>query len=79
MNRKNFLRAIGLTAAGTFISPGRISSQTPFTFGREQIFNMHGYSAPKLDKVRVGFIGVGSRGSGSVIRFSSIEGVEVKA
>jgi predicted dehydrogenase len=40
---------------------------------------MHGYGAPKLDKVRVGFIGVGSRGSGTVIRLSSIEGVEVKA
>jgi hypothetical protein len=40
---------------------------------------MHGYSAPKLDKVRVGIIGVGQRGSGTVIRLASIEGVEIKA
>jgi predicted homoserine dehydrogenase-like protein len=40
---------------------------------------MHGYAAPKLDTVRISFIGVGSRGSGTVERLASIEGVEVKA
>ena len=38
-----------------------------------------GLTAPKLDKVRVGFIGVGMRGPGAVFRMSSIEGVEIKA
>jgi predicted dehydrogenase len=40
---------------------------------------MHGYAAPKLDTVRVGLIGVGSRGSGTLQRLASIEGVEIKA
>jgi hypothetical protein len=44
-----------------------------------QIFNMSGYAAPKLDTVRVGFIGVGSRGSGAVEQFTHIEGVDIKA
>ncbi|HEY1023703.1 MAG TPA: Gfo/Idh/MocA family oxidoreductase [Sphingobacteriaceae bacterium] len=41
--------------------------------------NMSGYAAPKLDKVRIGFIGLGMRGPGAVQRMSHIEGVEIKA
>jgi predicted dehydrogenase len=36
-------------------------------------------AAPKLDKVRVGIIGLGMRGPGAVGRMSFIEGVEIKA
>ena len=41
--------------------------------------NMCGYAAPKLDKVRIGFIGLGMRGPGAVQRMSHIEGVEIIA
>ncbi|SFG38044.1 Gfo/Idh/MocA family protein [Pontibacter chinhatensis] len=44
-----------------------------------QQFNMSGYSAPKLDKVRIGFVGLGMRGPGAVYRMSNIEGVEIVA
>lgn len=47
--------------------------------GRKQGFNMSGYAAPKIDKVRIGFIGLGMRGPGAVDRMSYIEGVEIKA
>jgi predicted dehydrogenase len=40
---------------------------------------MCGYAAPKLDKVRIGFIGLGNRGPGAVERMSHIEGVEIAA
>ncbi|GAB1450615.1 Gfo/Idh/MocA family oxidoreductase [Draconibacterium sp.] len=40
---------------------------------------MCGYAAPKLDKVRIGFVGLGSRGPGAVERMSHIEGVEIAA
>lgn len=40
---------------------------------------MSGYRAPKLDKVRVAFVGLGMRGPGAVQRMSHIEGVEIKA
>nr|MBD3621640.1 Gfo/Idh/MocA family oxidoreductase [Sunxiuqinia sp.] len=46
------------------------------TLGR---FNMCNYAAPKLPVVRVGFIGLGMRGSGAPVRMSHIEGVEIKA
>ncbi len=41
--------------------------------------NMSGYAAPKLDKVRIGFVGLGQRGPGAVERMSYIEGVEIVA
>jgi predicted dehydrogenase len=41
-------------------------------------FNMSGYAAPKIDKVRIGFIGIGARGNGAVSRMSFIEGTEIK-
>lgn len=37
------------------------------------------YAAPKLDVVRVGFIGLGMRGPSAVQRFTHIEGVQVTA
>ncbi|MES2829366.1 MAG: Gfo/Idh/MocA family oxidoreductase [Bacteroidota bacterium] len=42
-------------------------------------FNMSGYAAPKIDKVKIGIIGLGMRGPGAVSRMSLIEGVEIKA
>ena len=40
---------------------------------------MSGYAAPKIDVVRIGFIGLGNRGPGAVERMSKIDGVEIKA
>lgn len=44
-----------------------------------QQFNMCGYAAPKLETVRVGFIGIGDRGTAAVERMAKIEGVEITA
>jgi predicted dehydrogenase len=44
-----------------------------------QRFNMSGYAAPKLDKVRIGFIGLGNRGPAHVSQTSKVEGVEIMA
>jgi predicted dehydrogenase len=46
---------------------------------RRQQFNMCGFAAPKLETVRVGLVGIGSRGSGALPRLRVIEGVEIKA
>jgi len=42
-----------------------------------QKFNMSGYAAPKLETVRIGFIGLGNRGPGAVGRMKHIEGVKI--
>jgi hypothetical protein len=36
----------------------------------KQNFNMSGYAAPKLDVVRIGFIGLGNRGLAAVDRIN---------
>lgn len=92
-NRRDFLKLVGLTAAGAGILPGCSSgegaggkNQFKMDNIREQAmkrhtqqFNMSGYAAPKLETVRIGFIGMGNRGPGAVRRMSKIEGVEIKA
>ena len=85
-NRRNFLRQT-LIGSG-FIATGFAGSAAAFkpetfekgsTKSAVQTFNMCGYAAPKLDKVRIGFVGLGSRGPGAVNRLSHIEGVEIAA
>ena len=84
-NRRNFIKYTGLTGIG-IAGAGIISSEasakvlTGVTLGppRGQRFNMSGYAAPKLDTVRIGFIGLGNRGPGAVQRMSLIEGVTIK-
>lgn len=92
-NRRNFLKIGSLAGLGiasgsvlaacqTKTENNTIAAATSASNGREnkgQIFNMSGYKAPKLDKVRIGFVGLGMRGPHAVQRMSYIEGVEIKA
>jgi hypothetical protein len=92
-NRRNFLRLSGITGAGIISGkylqscrPGdqEGSGQTGGTGpgrpdNRSQAFNMCGFSAPPLEVVRIGFIGLGMRGPGAVERIAKIEGTEIRA
>jgi predicted dehydrogenase len=46
---------------------------------RKQVFNMCGYAAPKIPVVRIGYVGIGGRGSWAVNRMTNIKNVEIKA
>lgn len=86
-NRRSFLKLSGLASLGLFSGFSKPThNQKRFNLDhirRESeksytpIFNMSGYAAPKLDTVRLGFIGVGNRGSAAVERMSQIEGVSI--
>jgi Oxidoreductase family, NAD-binding Rossmann fold len=84
-NRRDFLKFTGLAGAGLLaglaapaVSEARvIGDQKPAARGQK--FNMSGYGAPKLEQVRIGFIGLGQRGPGHVMRSSKIEGVQITA
>jgi hypothetical protein len=83
-NRRNFLRLTGLAGAGVAGAgltgfTNRTDENPPFRQSHNQRFNMSGYAAPKLETVRVGFIGVGGRGSGALRRMVRIEGVQITA
>ena len=89
-NRRKFLQYSGLTGLGLTVANmmkgfGANTDDNPdavlnnFNKTHSQHFNMCGYAAPKLEKVRIGFIGLGNRGPGAVKRMSHIDGVEIKA
>ena len=93
-NRRNFLKLSGLAGVslvGANILPAcAIAPEKNVVSNLDQIreqavrkhsqkFNMSGYAAPKLETVRIGFIGLGSRGPGHVLNMSLLEGVEIRA
>ncbi len=91
-NRRNFLRTAAVAGAGTITAASvascsrREKSTEAMAAVREavmavhsQTFNMSGYAAPPLEKVRTAFIGLGMRGPGAVERMAHIEGVEIAA
>lgn len=92
-NRRDFLKLgglAGLTIAGGGFLKGYANEGEHTTSdinklinsrgtSRQKTFNMSGFAAPKIDIVRVGFIGTGSRGAGAVSRMSRIDKVEIKA
>ncbi len=79
MKRRDFLKAAGaagMAAIGAQIGGGYgQTAKAP----RKQGKSMVGYADKKMDTVRVGFIGVGARGSGHVSQMLQLQGVEVKA
>lgn len=95
INRRNFLKIAGATTAATMLPVKVLGNEMSAENQRSgkylkkiykeaykkhpQRFNMSGFAAPKLDIVRVGFIGVGSRGSAAVERISRIDGVKIVA
>ncbi len=85
-DRRDFLKRSGLAGMGLvgagltgFSQPEQSAARQQGKRQGQQRFNMSGYAAPKLDVVRIGFVGLGSRGPGAVNRISRIENVEIKA
>jgi hypothetical protein len=87
-DRRGFITIAGAT--GTGIIAGGFSSANAHELVKvdflstdlmdhQQHFNMCGYGAPNLNRVRIGIIGVGNRGLAAVDRLKIIEGVEIKA
>ncbi len=75
-NRRDFLKGVTLAVGTGAIFAGSAMADVQ---SLKSGFNMSGFCAPKLDKVRIGFIGLGQRGPGHVKRMTYIEGVEVVA
>ncbi len=87
-DRRNFLKFTGLTGL-SLLSSGLIKSSAKdlkeeeisrFLYPNQKSthFNMSGYRAPKLNTVRVGFIGLGMRGPTHLNAITKLEGAEVK-
>src|SRR3954467_2294407 len=85
-NRRNFLKLTGLTGLG--LAGGAMKGfaketeeSIPFVDSDQKFFsdrfNMSGYAAPKLETVRVGFIGLGMRGPTHLTNMTKLDGVSI--
>jgi hypothetical protein len=81
LDRRDFLMAAG--AVGAAAMTGIAGADERQTLGatrpKKAAKNVIDYAAPKLDRVRAAFIGVGARGSGHVAQMLMIDGVDVVA
>lgn len=81
LSRREFLAAAGATAAslGLAASTQAAAAQTKAPRPKHDQQRVFDLKTPPLDKVRIGFIGVGSRGSSLLGNLLDIDGVEIKA
>ncbi|MCF3109871.1 Gfo/Idh/MocA family oxidoreductase [Niabella sp. CC-SYL272] len=77
-NRRDFLKIFGVLGAGAVSAGAAEASILPSSLLAPGV-NMNNYRAPKLETVRIGFIGVGNRGAAAVKRVCYIENVAVNA
>jgi len=78
IDRRDFLKA------GTAIGLGAIAAGTAITGCTDELSHlgqasMVGFKAKPIDRVRMGFIGVGGQGSSHVSNFLKIENVDIRA
>jgi len=82
-NRRDFLKSSGLACmsmVGPVVVKGSMAETAErIAYAGPQHFNMCGYAAPKLETVRIGFIGLGNRGPAAVERMTHIEGTDIRA
>ena len=76
MKRRDFLKGTAWMGAAALAAGCRLNR---FGFGEGGMMQNYAYAALKGRTVRVGFVGVGQRGSAAVHRVSMIPGVEVVA
>jgi len=74
-NRRDFLKKATLLSGAAITLPAINNA----ALAAAPAFNMSGFVAPKIEKVRVAVIGLGMRGPGAVDRLSYIEGAEIVA
>jgi predicted dehydrogenase len=91
-NRRDFLKLTGISCIGmtgaAFYPKSSFDADGKSAYAQiknqankkhQKVFNMSGHSAPKIDTVRIGIIGMGGRGSAAVGRLSKIAGVSIEA
>ena len=76
-SRRGFLRLLSGLGAASAMLPGLARAAAPARVAGARY--MGDFVAPKLDKVKVAFIGVGARGSGHCSQLAVIQGVEIVA
>ena len=75
-SRREFLKGLGVAGAAA-VTGGCATRGGFFDFGVGG--SMYGFVAPKLDRIRVGVVGIGARGNGALKRLAVVPGVTIAA
>jgi predicted dehydrogenase len=75
--RRNFIKSLGGLTAGIAALPRLVQANTRAPSRPARARYMGGFAAPRLEKVKCAFIGVGARGSGHASQIAVIEGTEI--
>ena len=78
IDRRNFIKKSSLSAASVYAVGQFKLGETAQERSTDAKY-MGDFAAPKIENVRIGIIGVGSRGSGHIRQLASIEGTEIVA
>ena len=78
-NRRKFLKTTAISAAAFTAASSLTNCDSSISIPDSNGKYMGGFSAPKLETVRIAFIGVGARGSGHLSSIAKLDGVEVVA
>jgi predicted dehydrogenase len=76
-DRRDFLKSVALATAASVTAGCATSPLSPTANPQQK--SVMGLTAPKMDVVRIGFIGVGQRGYGHVKHYCHMQGVEITA
>jgi hypothetical protein len=77
LDRRDFLKGALAVGAGLALHQAIAKAEEPI--GVAKPGNVAGLTAPPVNVVRAGFVGVGGRGTGDMIEFLKCDGVEVNA
>ncbi|HZZ42621.1 MAG TPA: Gfo/Idh/MocA family oxidoreductase [Tepidisphaeraceae bacterium] len=78
VDRREFIKAAVMVGAGMALGQGACVATKGSGPGM-QSGSMVGFATPPMENVRIGFVGVGGRGTNLVHEFSRCEGVQIKA
>ena len=78
-DRRKFLKSAATLSAAAITTSCASSADKPAVTSNRQGESVMGLTVPAIDNVRVGFIGVGQRGSQHVRHFCALEGVTIAA
>lgn len=89
-NRRNFLKSATAGTGGLLLTSllgygssdelnGSVKESLRKSKNRKQVFNMCNFAAPAIPVVRIGYVGLGSRGGWAVDRMTNVKEVEIKA
>src|SRR5437867_3152762 len=74
-SRREFLRKSAAAGFGAMVAGALPPLRDPLPAGERPLL----FRAPPMDRVRIGFVGVGGQGSSHVENLLTLEGVEIKA